>query len=143
MAKVGRPTDYTEEVAARICEEIAEGKSIRQICEGADMPVPRTIWRWLAAHQEFSQNYARAKEEQAEYYSSEIIDIADDGSNDTYEDDEGHVKTNYDVIQRSKLRVDTRKWIASKLLPKKYGDLVRLTGADAGPVAFQLERIDE
>jgi transposase-like protein len=143
MAKVGRPTDYTEEVAARICEEIAEGKSIRQICRADDMPAPSSVYKWLMEHPQFSEQYERARQEQAEAFAQEIIEIADNGTNDTYVDENGNKKTDWDVLGRSKLRVDARKWIASKLLPKKYGDLVRLTGADAGPVAFQLERIDE
>jgi len=119
----GRPSSYSPEIAQRICDELARGKSLRRICEADDMPADRTVFRWLDSNEEFRQQYARAREEQAEHYAHEIIEIADDGSNDTYEDDDGHVKTNYDVIQRSRLRVDARKWIAAKLLPKKYGEM--------------------
>jgi hypothetical protein len=59
---------------------------------------------------------------QADFMVDELLQIADDGLNDTYEDEDGNEKTRVDVIQRSKLRVDTRKWIACKVLPKVYGD---------------------
>lgn len=70
--------------------------------------------------------------------AEEILQIADDGRNDTYEDADGHERTDSDVIQRSRLRVDTRKWLMSKLAPKKYGDKTLLTGAD-GESAPQVE----
>jgi hypothetical protein len=61
---------------------------------------------------------------QMELMATEILDIADDGSNDTYETDDGE-KVNQDHINRSRLRVDTRKWLMSKLAPKKYGEKVQ------------------
>jgi hypothetical protein len=119
----GRPSDYSPKTATRICDELAHGKSLRRICEAEDMPSDRSVYRWLESNEAFRQQYARARADQADYYADEIIEISDDGSNDTYEDDEGNVKTNYDVIARSKLRVDSRKWYAGKLAPKKYGEM--------------------
>lgn len=92
--------------------------------------------RWLEAHEDFREKYARARADQADFLAEEILQIADDGLNDTYTDEEGNVRTNQDVIARSRLRVDSRKWYASKLLPKKYGDRVQqeVSGPDGGPV---------
>ena len=59
--------------------------------------------------------------------ADQILEIADDGTNDTYTDSEGNELTNYDVIARSKIRIDARKWLASKLLPKKFGDKIDVT----------------
>jgi hypothetical protein len=85
-----------------------------------------TLFRWLADDEVFREQYARAKEVQAELMADEIISIAD-GNDD--------VRGNVDV-QRDRLRVDARKWVAAKLLPKKYGERVvqEITGKDGGPI---------
>lgn len=103
---------------------------MRSICKDEDMPSRQTLFTWMRLHEEFLDQYARAKEESADALFEEIIDIADDGANDWMEreDDEGNNvgwKLNGEHIQRSKLRVDTRKWAASKLKPKKYGDKIQ------------------
>ena len=133
---VGRPTDYNGAIAAAICSELAMGKSLRSVCAKPEMPCMTAVFTWLAKHKEFAEQYARAKEESADALVEDMLAIADDGLNDTYTDEDGNDRTMADVIQRSKLRVDTRKWIASKLKPKKYGDKVQqeVTGKDGGPV---------
>jgi len=133
-------TTYTDEIANEICSRLVDGKSLKKICEMDDMPSKSTVFKWLSENETFSDKYARAREAQADTLADEIIDIADDGENDTYEDDEGNVKTNQDVIARSRLRVDARKWIASKLKPKKYGDKItqELTGKDGKDLSILL-----
>src|SRR5690606_31084702 len=111
-------------VADQICERIACGESLRRICLDETMPALSTVFRWLYANEVFRDQYSRAREAQQEYLALEILEIADDGSNDTYIDEEGKPRVDHDVIQRSRLRVDTRKWIMSKMAPKKYGDKV-------------------
>ena len=86
------------------------------------MPNKATVFRWLAANKGFSDQYARAREVQADALFDEILDIADDGQNDSYIDDDGQRRTDHDVIARSRLRVDARKWMAGKLRPKVYGE---------------------
>lgn len=134
---VGRPSDYTPELAAEICARLAEGESMRSVCRDESMPSCRTLFNWMHAHPEFLQQYARAKEESADALADEILDIADNATNDWMkrnhgEDDPGWV-ANGENIQRSRVRIDTRKWIASKLKPKKYGDKVAIGGADDLP----------
>jgi hypothetical protein len=137
---MGRPTDYTPELAAKICERLADGWSLRQICGEDDMPDKATVLRWIPKFPEFRDQYARAREAQAEFWLDEILEIADDGSNDWVErqrkDGSTYEAIDQEHINRSRLRVDSRKWIMSKLLPKKYGDKVDLqhTGADGGPI---------
>lgn len=99
-----------------------------------------TVFRWLAQHGEFQEQYARAREAQADYLAEEILDIADDGTNDWMER-EGNTLVDHEHISRSKLRVDARKWLMSKLLPKKYGDrqTTEHIGAGGGPVKFVIE----
>lgn len=94
-------------------------------CKGDESrPSYTSVMRWLEVNERFRESYARARQDQADYLAEEIVQIADDGLNDTYETEDGP-KTNQDVIARSRLRVDARKWYASKLAPKKYGDKIQ------------------
>ena len=121
---MGRPSKMTPKVTAEICRRLAEGESLRKVCKSEEMPDKTTVLRWLRENAEFRTQYVHAREDQADHFVDECIDIADDGKNDTYVDDEGNTKTDYDVIARSRLRVDARKWAAGKLNPKKYGDKI-------------------
>lgn len=95
----------------------------------------------MRKHPEFLSNYTRAREDQADTLADEIVAIADDGTNDTYKNEEGFELVNHDVIARSRLRVEARKWVAAKLKPKKYGDRVDLTHAnpDGGPIRHSVK----
>lgn len=127
---MGRPTVYTKELAYDICALLAEGKSMRSVCRMKGMPSMQTVWRWIRENHDFREQYTRAKEESADALIEEMLDISDDGSNDFMTITKG--KKSYNVenkeaTSRSKLRVETRKWIASKLKPKKYGDKMDFT----------------
>jgi hypothetical protein len=129
-------------MAAEICTRIGSGKSLRTICRADDMPGARTVYQWLAAHKDFAQQYARAREQQADALAEEILEIADDGTNDTQVTEDGAVLVNHDHIARSRLRVDARKWLASKMAPKKYGDKLELAGDPDNPVRIEkIERL--
>lgn len=134
--KVGRPTKYTVQTAEKICALIASGKTLNKICSVGGMPKIRTImtWLWDGSHEEFRQMYARAREQQAEVMADEIITIADDDSLDEIFTEDGKRLENREFINRSRLRIDSRKWVASKLLPKKYGDKTEVSGPNGGPV---------
>lgn len=130
----GRPSDFTQDTADAICERLADGESLRAICSEDAMPNKATVFRWLAANTEFSDQYARARETQADTLVDEMLDIADDARNDWMErrDDEGGNigwRENGEAMRRSQLRIDARKWIAGKMRPKKYGDKT-LVGSD-------------
>lgn len=134
----GRPSKYSDKLAARICERLAEGRSLREICGSDDMPPESTVRQWVVDDREgFSAQYARAREAQADLMAEEILDIADNASNDWMErngDDNEGWQVNGEHIQRSRLRVDSRKWLMSKLKPKKYGDKVQHSGDPDNPV---------
>ena len=127
----GRPTDYTQELADRICAELAQGKSLRTVCSIEGIPSIQTIFNWIRTKEGFVEQYARAKQESADAMADEILDIADDGTNDwmTITMPGGYKKDveNREVVNRSKLRVDTRKWLMSKMKPKVYGEKLDLT----------------
>lgn len=140
---MGRPSDYTQELADQICARLADGESLRSVCRDESMPSKQTVFSWMRLHPVFLDQYARAKEESADALADEILDIADNATNDWMkrnhgEDDPGWV-ANGENIQRSRVRIDTRKWIASKLKPKKYGEKVDMThaGPDGGPIKHE------
>ena len=84
----------------------------------------------------FASQYARAREDQAEFYLDEIIAISDESAQDKIANEDGTERTDSEAIQRSKLKVDTRKWVMSKLAPKKYGDKIQqeIVGANGGAI---------
>lgn len=135
----GRPSLYSLELAAAICERLAMGESLRAICSDDDMPAMSSVFLWLTKHKEFSEQYAHARAAQADALADDVLTIADDGRNDWMErhgkDDAGWV-ANGEHVQRSRLRVDARKWYAGKLAPKKYGDRVQaeVSGEGGGPI---------
>ncbi len=105
------------------------------------MPSTDTIYKWRYRHSEFADKYALAKAKQAELMAEQLIDIADEGINDTYIDDYGKQQIDTDVIARSRLRVDTRKWYASKLAPKIYGDQVNQVQKENEDLKKELEEL--
>ena len=124
---------YTEEIGDLLCERIAEGESVNSICRDEDMPCKATFFNWLNNHSTFLDKYTRAKELGAEAIAEDMFEIADDGKNDwmqklNSDGDPIGVQLNSEHVQRSKLRIDTRKWYLSKILPKKYGDKLNLEG---------------
>jgi len=120
------------ELADEICKRIAEGESLRGICESEHMPHNSTVMGWVREFKDFAKQYARAREVQAQLFIDEIIEISDDSGFD-YKITDGKVVVDGDAIQRARLRTDSRKWMASKVLPKIYGDKLDLTVTTEAP----------
>lgn len=126
----GRPTDYSEEFVDYFCSLLVDGTSVNTLCKRDDMPTSSTIFLWLSKHKEFSDKYAKAKEMAAEALAEEIFDISDNQCEDYVMVDglplkvDGKEVTTVSSakVQQAKLRVDSRKWYLSKIVPKKYGD---------------------
>ena len=142
---VGRPSSYTPEKAAIICERLSDGESLRAICKDPNLPSIPSFFRWLEANPEFREQYVRARETQADVYAAEIVELSDNcrigaKTEETIgEDGKTSVKTiTADMIERSRLQIDARKWAASKLAPKKYGERLQtaLTDADGNAAGF-------
>jgi len=142
---VARPTDYSLDTAIEICARLAGGEPLTRICRDEKMPSLTTVYRWLAddQHVQFRDMYARCREDQADTMADEILEIADDGLNDWIVragdgEEGGGIVFNSEHVQRSRLRVDARKWIAAKLKPRKYGD--RVTQEHTGGVEITHKR---
>lgn len=149
----GRPTSYTKAVGDEICQRLIDGESLRAICRLNHMPERSVVMNWYGGSDQqpdllaFRAQYARAREEQAHYFIEESLEISDDGENDWMERKSEAEKgagyatgwvINGEHIQRSRLRVDTRKWIASKVLPKIYGDKIEHSGDPNSPIAVTM-----
>jgi len=112
---------FSQEIFDEICERIANGESLRKICKNDKMPNLTSVWKWLNNDEELSKQYARAREEQAEYYADEITEICDaEMPMDAFG------KIDAGAVNQARLKIDSRKWIASKLKPKKFGDYTKI-----------------
>ena len=136
-AKMGRPGLYTLALGAKICELIAAGKSVKDICKLPGMASETVIYEWLAKDGDFAELYTHARARQADLYAAQIVEIADEDCAMVQHPDgeSGEVAVVFDsvAVQRNRLRVDARKWVASKLAPKKYSEKVAIGGADDLP----------
>lgn len=119
------PFPYEDRIGTIICNRIADGESLRSICRDEGMPSKALVLRWVGELPSFRDQYVRAREAQADGYFEEIVDIADDGQRDYTVGEDGQEFVNHDHIQRARLRVDARKWVAARMAPKKYGDMMR------------------
>ena len=131
---MGRPSTYTPEIAARICEQLAEGRSLRSICHEDGMPTEGAVRGWAIDDVDgFASLYARARNIGIDTWAEGTIDLADISRAGYIEkiNEKGERSTEVrDMVERARLQIDARKWFASKMRPDKYGDLTRLAGAD-------------
>ena len=132
---------YSPEIAAEICERLAKGESLRAICRDMHMPTEAAVRQWVASDKAFASQYAQAREAGYHAMAEELLEIADDASQDTVYTDNGP-KADTEWIARSKLRVDTRKWLLSKMLPKVFGEraAVDVTNSDGSLVLDEATR---
>ena len=132
----GRPVEYTEAIADEVCLRLTEGEPLVRICKSSHLPDVSTIYRWLIRFPLFCEMYTRAREEQADTNADEIIAIADEDPKFTeYKDKDGNVvdvKIDTAYVAYQKLRIESRKWTAAKLKPRKYGERIAMEGVDGG-----------
>jgi SHS2 domain-containing protein len=123
---------YTQEHFDRIWDEMAKGRSLKSICNDEGMPTERTVMRRVAADDVLCQQYARAMEQRADAIFDGMLDIADNTEKDMITLEDGREIVDHNVIGRDKLRIDTRKWILSRMNPKKYGDSSKVDVTSGG-----------
>lgn len=134
----GAPSLYTPELAAEILERISNGESLRSITRDPSMPVMSVVYVWMLRHPDFAEQYARAREEQAETLADEIVALADEEPVQVV-DDKGVGRVDSAWVTWQKNRVDARKWVAAKLKPKKYGDRVAVAGDADSPLKVDVD----
>jgi hypothetical protein len=125
--------DFTPELEDKICSRLASGESLNKVCKDDDMPTITTVMNWLVKSEQgiepyhnFLEKYTRAREMQADVIFDECMDIADEsGADARYDEKTGQIKVDGETIARAKLRIDTRKWMAGKMRPKKYGERIQ------------------
>jgi hypothetical protein len=140
MAKRGRPSTYTPEIAKAICNRLAAGETLRAVCRGEEMPAEVTVRAWALDDVEgFSAQYARAREIGYATLFDQMLEIADTPQEGvtTKENDKGTETRTGDMIEHRKLRVDTRKWMLAKALPKIYGEKIEHSGPNGGPITLE------
>lgn len=156
----GRPPLYNEEIAVQVLVQMMSGKSVRQICKQEGFPSRDTVHVWIATNAGakldkeekvipgtgFSDRYAHARKVRAAEIFDEMEEIADDGTNDWMErngkDNPGWT-ANGENVQRSRLRIDTRKWMLSKMEPNTYGDKLELSGNAEKPLTYTFKTVYE
>ena len=124
-ARRGPPSDYSEELAARICELIADGMSLREVCDMAGMPHRCTVLGWARRHPEFAAAYGEAIKQRADILFEDMLEEA--------------LEATPANTQCERFKWDAKRFHIGRLNPKKYGDKVvnEHTGADGGPVMLQ------
>jgi hypothetical protein len=131
--KNGRPSGFTPELADKLCEQIASGKSNREACKTLSI-TNSAMYSWLQKNREFQEQYAHAREMQADLLFGEIIAIADELEIEaTYRGGTVKLDVSAAAVARARLRIDARKWMAAKLAPKKYGDKLQVGGTEDLP----------
>ncbi|MCL4715483.1 MAG: hypothetical protein KJZ75_11280 [Hyphomonadaceae bacterium] len=135
---IGRPLTYTREKADAVLALMIDGQNplaMKEACRALDI-ASGTFCGWVVEDIDgLADRYARAQKIRGQILADEIVAIADDASQDVTVGEDGKARVDHDHIQRSKLRVDTRKWVLAKVLPKIYGDKIQHTGDGGGPVA--------
>lgn len=139
---MGRPSDFTPEIANEICERLSKGEPLAAICRDDHMPAVRTVSDWKAQQPDFSADFAHAREAGFDQIALDCLEIADETGNDTKlvgKDGEQREVADTEWISRSKLRVETRLKLLAKWDPKRYGDKTILSGDDENPVKMITE----
>lgn len=134
----GANSKYTQDAAIRICTLIAQGRSLNSLAKMEGMPDISTVYRWIAEHQAFREMYTKAREDQADTLADEILNISDESPMQVITNEQGTIeRLDPSGINRNRLRVDARKWVAAKLKPRKYGDRTTISGDDENPVKVE------
>ena len=125
---MARPSEFSKEVVTTICERMQAGETLTAICKDEDLPAKNTVLRWLERHTEFQTQYARARTALMDHYADQMVEIAFEGSN-----------TDQVAVARDRLKVDTLKWIMSKIGHRKYGDKLAIdaSGDHGGPTEIK------
>lgn len=144
---MSRPNEYAPEIAQEVCKRLQAGPTLREVCRAEYMPAASTVRLWVQERPDFAEQYARARELGYLEMADEVLEIADDGTNDWIDRQrqDGSTERVFDSehYQRSKLRYEARRWLLSKCLPKIYGDKLELAGQGGGPLQIAVVRFTD
>ena len=135
---MGRPSLYTDNLVDEICARLASGEPMAKIVQSAHMPDSVTIYRWLREKPDFQQRYTDARKDGAHCLADQIQDIVDTEPLAVF-DEAGNKRYDAGSIAHNRLRMDARKWLAAKYLPKVYGDKTILAGDADAPLAVSVD----
>jgi hypothetical protein len=124
---------YSPELAATICDQLASGKSLRQICASPDMPDRRTVGRWVVQHPEFREQYEAARLFWADELFEEIADLSAQARN-IAEDAETRGFNSHAAVGALREEIRAKMWVCARLRPEKYGDRIEHVGAGGTPL---------
>lgn len=126
----GRPSTFTQGIVDVICARLAEGVSLRSICRDDGMPSIGAFLAWVGARPTLAEQYARARASCMDAMAEDILDIADtpEIGTKTVSKVTGTETTEGDMVEHRRLRIEARKWLMSKMAPKKYGDKLAIEG---------------
>ena len=139
--KMGRPSKYTHELAAEICERLSDGEPLRQICRDNHMPAWTAIYAWAAIDKQLSERIAQAREQGYDAIAEDLLAIADTplmGETETSSAN-GLTITRQDMLGHRKLQIETRLKLLAKWNPKKYGDRQILAGDKDSPLEVKAD----
>lgn len=143
---MGRPSLYTDAIADEICRRLAEGEALREICRSEGYPSEAAVRSWAIDDLHgFGARYARAREIGYDVIAEGILELADTAliGTKSVSKPTGVETTEGDNVDRSRLQIDARKWLLSKMLPKKYGDKLELAGDKTSPLVVQVVRLTD
>lgn len=123
---MGRPAIFSAELAAEVLSRLAEGRSLRSVCQDEEMPSISTVMKWLREDDAFSQQYACAREARADVMFEELDDVSEDAASA-----ENAVK-----VAGLRLKADNIKWKLARMAPKKYGEKLELAGDPKNPLGI-------
>ena len=133
--KATKPERDKDAICQAVLQRMREGLSAFKACQAAGVP-QSTFNRWVDADAKLAEDYAHAREDLIERMANDVLELADSEVPET-----GDGKKDWQAIQKHKLQVDTRKWLLSKLAPKKYGDKLEVSGDPANPLVQRIERV--
>jgi hypothetical protein len=139
--KIGRPSKYTPELAAEICERLSDGEPLRQICRDEHMPAWTAIYAWAAQDKALSERIAQAREQGYDAIAEDLLAIADTplmGDTETSSAN-GLTITRQDMLGHRKLQIETRLKLLAKWNPKKYGDRQIVAGDEDNPLEVKAD----
>lgn len=133
----GRPSKYSQEIAAEIIERLSEGEPLRQICRDSHMPEWRTVYGWMHRDEKLSAAIAHAREMGQDAIAEDILREISEDPERILSEGGGRIDSGY--VQLIRARADIKLKLLAKWNPKRYGDRVALAGDAENPLKVDVD----